>query len=36
MSDICTAVVYIAVIVAIVRIFCGPLVVIVKEKEKEK
>lgn len=34
MSDICTAVVYIAVIMAIVRIFCGPLVVIIKEKEK--
>ena len=34
MSDICTAVVYIAVIVAIVRIFCGPLVVIIKENEK--
>lgn len=34
MSDICTAVVYIAVIVAIVRIFCGPFVVIIKEKEK--
>ena len=34
MSDICTAVVYIAFIVAIVRIFCGPLVIVVKEKEK--
>ena len=34
MSDICTAVVYIAVIVAIVRIFCGPLVVLIKAKEE--
>ena len=32
--DIYTALVYIAVIIGAVRAFCGPFVIVIKEKEK--